>query len=210
LKFQDPRVELSTRSRFQHESCTFSAAMALLVLHKLFSLLRAHWSRTRRPDPRNFVHPEPELSHGDPRKPLHGRKVTRSALGVWCDYTIRELLDEELYIVHEGQAVVVNIGYPAGASYFNVSRGLLDASPSSGGGGTTLSRRGALPIASRWLDSTGSVCGGIARSDLKNLCQDTGSRSDVGFPHDVMNMLSHSVYRNPQAVGNFLIGPAFR
>src|SRR2546427_9179232 len=73
--------------------------MALLVLHKLFSLLRAHWSRTRRPAPRNFIHPEPELSNGDPRNHLHRRKVTRSALGVWCDYTIRELLDEELYIV---------------------------------------------------------------------------------------------------------------
>ena len=117
VKFQDPRVELGRRSRFQHESCTFSAAMALLVLHKLFSLLRAHWSRTRRPAPRNFIHPEPELSNGDPRNHLHRRKVTRSALGVWCDYTIRELLDEELYIVHEGQAVVVNIG-PGGLLLF--------------------------------------------------------------------------------------------
>src|SRR3989442_12518169 len=84
--------------------------MALLVLHKLFSLLRAHWARTRRPAPRNFVHPEPELSHGNPRNHLHRRKATRSALGDCCDYTIRELLDGELYIVTEGQPVVVNIG----------------------------------------------------------------------------------------------------
>src|SRR3989441_1810834 len=81
--------------------------------------------------------------------------------------------------------------YPAGASYFNVSRGLLDASPSSGGGGTTLSRRGALPIASRWRDSSGSVCGGRAPSDLKKLFQDTGSPFYVWFSHALINMVSH-------------------
>jgi len=117
VKFQDPRGERGTRSRFQHESCTFSAAMALLVLHKLFSLLRARWSRTRRPAPRNFVHPEPEPSHGDPRQRLPRRNGIRSALGAWCDYTIHELLSEELYVVHEGQAVAVNIG-PGGLLLF--------------------------------------------------------------------------------------------
>ena len=91
--------------------------MALLVLHKLFLLLRDHWSRTRRPAPRNFVHPEPELSHGDPGKRLHRRIGTRSALGVWCGYTISELLGEELYVVHEGQAVAVNVG-PGGLLLF--------------------------------------------------------------------------------------------
>jgi hypothetical protein len=91
--------------------------MALLVLHKLFSLLRDRWSGTRRPAPRNFVHPEPEPSHEDPRNPLPRRNGIRSALGVWCDYTIRELLSEELYVVHEGQAVAVNIG-PGGLLLF--------------------------------------------------------------------------------------------
>jgi len=117
VKFQDPSVARGTRSRFQHESCIFSAPMALLVLHKLFSLLRDRWSRTRRPDPRNVVHPEPEPSHGDPRQRLPRRNGIRSALGVWCDYTIREFLSEELYVVHEGQAVAVNIG-PGGLLLF--------------------------------------------------------------------------------------------
>jgi len=117
VKFQDPSVARGTRSRFQHESCTFSAAMALLVLHKLFSLLRDRWSRTRKPAPGNFVHPEPEPSHGDPRQRLPRRNGIRSALGAWCDYTIHELLSEELYVVHEGQAVAVNIG-PGGLLLF--------------------------------------------------------------------------------------------
>ena len=57
------------------------------------------------------------MFHEDPRKCLHRRKGTRSALGVWCGYTIRELLGQELYVVHEGQAVAVNIG-PGGLLLF--------------------------------------------------------------------------------------------
>src|SRR2546422_2983186 len=37
----------------------------------------------------------------------------------------------------------------------------------------------------------------VAQSELKNLCQDTRSCSGVRFLHDVMNMLSHGVCRNP-------------
>jgi len=48
---------------------------------------------------------------------LQRRNGTRSDLGVWCSYAIRELLDEELYVVHEGQAVVVNTG-PGGLLLF--------------------------------------------------------------------------------------------
>ena len=91
--------------------------MTVPVLQQLFSLLRDHWSRTRGPAPRNFVHPEPEPSQGDPRQRLQRRNGTRSDLGVWCSYAIRELLDEELYVVHEGQAVVVNTG-PGGLLLF--------------------------------------------------------------------------------------------
>ena len=91
--------------------------MTVPALHQLFSLLRDRWLRTRRPAPRNFVHPEPEPSQGDPRQRLQRRNGTRSDLGVWCSYAIRELLDEELYVVHEGQAVVVNIG-PGGLLLF--------------------------------------------------------------------------------------------
>lgn len=91
--------------------------MTLPVLQKLFVLLSARWAGTRRPAPGNFVHPEPELSHGDPRKHLHRRNGIRSTLGVWCDYTIHELLAEEVYVVHEGQAVAVNIG-PGGLLLF--------------------------------------------------------------------------------------------
>src|SRR3989442_15750717 len=91
--------------------------MTVPALHQLFSLLRDRWLRTRRPAPRDFVHPEPEPSLGDPRQRLQRRKGTRSDLGVWCGYTIREHLNEELYVVHEGQGVAVNIG-PGGLLLF--------------------------------------------------------------------------------------------
>jgi hypothetical protein len=44
------------------------------------------------------------MSQGDPRKCLHGRKGTRSALGAWCRFMIREYLGVESYVVHEGHA----------------------------------------------------------------------------------------------------------
>jgi hypothetical protein len=57
------------------------------------------------------------MSQGDPRKCLHGRKGTRSALGAWCRFMIREYLGVESYVVHEGHAVAVNVG-PGGLLLF--------------------------------------------------------------------------------------------
>src|SRR5207247_10619488 len=91
--------------------------MTVPVLQQLFSLLRDHWSRTRGPAPRNFVHPEPEPSQGDPRMRLQRRNGTRSDLGVWCRYAISELVGVELDVVHAGHAVVVDI-VPAGILMF--------------------------------------------------------------------------------------------